>query len=171
MRKYAPRAVFPSEELGRVKSYMLRLGIKPVYPRIITPTTGSHLNSASATPRGSSSVSQAHSPSLPQAVLAKGTTAQTWSHRMREAVHKNAANKAAADKAAADKAAAKTHGRIYDEEDYPRYVGPDKSSACPSPIMFFATSDYPGSNIPSSLLPLPTNISSLGNTLPRRARR
>lgn len=155
---------------------MLRLGIKLVYPRILTPTTGSHLNSALATPPGSSSVSQAYSPSLPQAVLAKGTTAQTWSHRIREVVYKNTANKAATDKAAADKvatdkAAAKMHGRIYDKEDYPRYVGSDKSSACPSLIIFFATSDYPGSNIPSSLLPLPTNISSLGNTLPRRARR
>lgn len=64
-------------------------------PPILTPKTGSYLNSTSATPPSSSSVSQAHSPSLPQAVLAKGTTARTWNQVVREVAPKKAADKAA----------------------------------------------------------------------------
>ena len=118
----------------------------------------SSLNAASAIFPGPSSVSQA-SPSLPHAVLAKGTTARTWSQVVGEAAHKKAA-----DKAATEKAAAETQGGGY-EEEFPRYVGRSTSS---SPITFDDTSDYPDGNIPSSLLPLPTNISSLGHILPRR---
>lgn len=122
-----------------------------------TPPTGSSLNAASAISPGPSSASQAF-PSLPHAVLAKGTTARTWSQVVREA-----ADKKAADKAATEKVAAETQGRGY-EEEFPRYVG---GPASPLPITFDDPSDYPDGNIPSSLLPLTTKISSLGHILPR----
>lgn len=83
-------------------------------------------------------------------------------------VVRDAAHKKAADKPATEKATAKTQGRSYKEE-FPGYVGPDTSSASPSPFTFDDTSDYRDANIPSFLLLLPTNIFSLGHILPRRA--
>lgn len=50
------------------------------------------------------------------------------------------------------------------EVAYPRYVGPDIKSVDPLPL----THNTSGGNIPSSLLPLPTNIYSLGHLLPIR---
>ena len=73
LKKYVLRAPFPNTELTRIKSYMRRLGIKPNCPLILTPTTGLDLNSASAILPG---------PSLPHAVLAKGTTARAWGQQL-----------------------------------------------------------------------------------------
>lgn len=162
---YVPRAIFPKTEVARVKSYIQRLGISPNSSLMLTPTTGPTLNAAPAISPGPSSLPQVSpslpqaSPSLPPAVLVQGTTARTWSQVVGEAARKKAAGKAATEKAPAEK-----QGGSY-EEEFPRYVG---CSASSSPITFDDTSDYPDGNIPSFLLPLPTNISSLGHILPRR---
>ena len=111
---------------------------------------------ASATLPNPSSISQA-SPSLSHTVLAKETTARTWSQVVGEAAHKKAAGKAATRKPAAGAQ------RGSYKEEFPRYVGHSASS----PIKFNDTSDYPDGNIPSFLSPLATNISSLGHILPR----
>ena len=146
-------------------SYIQRLRISPNSSLILTPTTGLTLNAApaispdpSSLPQVSPSLLQA-SPSLLPAVLVQGTTARTWSQVVGEAARKKVAGKAATEKAPAEK-----QGGSYKEE-FPRYVA---RSASLSPITFDDTSDYPDGNIPSSLLPFPTNISSLGHILPRR---
>lgn len=169
---YVPRAIFPKTEVARVKSYIQRLGISPNSSLMLTPTTGPTLNTAPAISPGPSSLPQVSpslpqtskslpqaSPSLPPTVLVQGMTAQTWSQVVGEAARKKAASKAATEKAPAEK-----QGGSY-EEQFPRYVGRSASS---SPITFDDTSDYSDGNISSSLLPLPTNISSLGHILPRR---
>lgn len=121
---------------------------------MLTPTLSL---AASATLPNPSSISQA-SPSLPPAVLAKGTTARTWSQVVGEAAHKKAASKVAT----GEPAAGAPRGSY--KEEFPRYVGHSASS----PIKLDDTSDFPDGNIPSFLLPLATNISSLGHILPRR---
>lgn len=145
-------AIFPREEVARIKAYTKRVGKVPMTPLIpllggtLTPaTTGSHLNS----------------PSSSKAALAGGTTAQPWSQVAREGLD---ADKAAADKAATDKTTAETQRRTY-EEEWPRYEGLDSRSASP---LAHDYPEFPGGIIPSSLLPLPTNIFRPGHNFLKR---
>lgn len=54
------------------------------------------------------------------------------------------------------------------EVAWKRYVGPDAKSAYSSPFKPNDHPRHPGGNIPSSLLPLPTDISSPGPSSPKR---
>lgn len=142
MKSFVPREIFPGAEVARIKAYMKREKIRPRNPLISliggtmtpgTPKICSLLSPASATPPGSSSVIHEHSPSIPQAALARGMTARPWNQVAREA----------AEKEATEKATSETQGKSY-EEQWPRYVGPDINTADQSP---FSPSDYPGGSI------------------------
>lgn len=130
---------------------LIPLVIGTLTPR--TPTMGSLLNPASGGP--------ADSPSFSQAALAGGRTARPWNQVARElAEAEKAAVAMAGRRTAQGSRAEKSVGKVA----YPRYMGPDIKSADPLPLTY----DTSGGNIPSFLLPLPTNIDSLGHLLPRR---
>lgn len=158
MRKYVLCATFLKIEIARIKSYIQRLRISSNNSQILTLPMSSFLNAALAIFHDPSFISQA-SPSLFHIVLANGIIAQIQN----QVIGKTAYIKAA-DKAAIKKAAAEMQGRSY-RQQFPRYV---KRSTSSSPIMFNDISNYPDGNIPSFLLPLHTNISSLSHILPRQ---
>lgn len=131
------------------------MGIGPVIPLI--PLIGGTVTPGTPA-SGAPPLPQAHPPSLPQA---RGRTARPWNQLAREW--------ATAEKKATARAGGRTRGSDAKESareaGYPGYVGPDIKSVDQSLPL---TQDTSGGNIPSSLLPLPTNIYSLGHSLPRR---
>lgn len=93
--------------------------------------------------------------------LAGGRTARPWNQVARESAEtEKAAAAVAGGRTARGSSAEESAGEVA----YPRDVGPDIKSADPLPL----THNTSGGNIPSSLLPLPISIYSLGHLLPRR---
>lgn len=172
-----------SEGIGRMTPLILLIGGNMTFG---TPTTGSLLYPAS-TPHTDS----------PSQALAGGTTARPWKQLAREWA---GAEKAATERAVGARAGGRTArggsaegsvrlgGGVSERGSYsgqggqrrprrgleaagPRYVGSDEKSANPS---LFTHGDHalcPGDNIPNFLLPLSTNISRRGHSLPNRAGR